>query len=120
MASLLNSYSPLFIFLQEHWLPQNECNLIIEKNIPQYSFLTTADDMFIPSEDRLLIPGPVWHGTTIGWHKSFDRFITRIPIISERFCGVFFEEEISQLEILSYSIYFPTSGQDDQFLDQAR
>ena len=117
MTSILDHYSPMFIFLQEHWLPQYESNSILDQSMPEYSFLTTADDMFIPPEDRLLIPGPVWHGTAIGWHKSFDRFISKLPIVSERFCGVYFEEKIFQIEILSYSIYFPTSGQDDHFLE---
>ena len=102
MTSILDHYSPMFIFLQEHWLPQYESNSILDKSMPEYSFLTTADDMFIPPEDRLLIPGPVWHGTAIGWHKSFDRFISKLPIVSERFCGVYFEGKIFQIEILSY------------------
>ena len=42
--------------------------------------------------DKILEGGPTWHGALIGWHESIARFITKIPIISERFSGVKYSE----------------------------
>ena len=44
--------------------------------------------MFTCAEDKILESGPVWHGTAIGWEKSVDHCISRIPFVSERFCGI--------------------------------
>ena len=73
--------------------------------------------MFISTEDLLLQSGPVWHGTALGWEKSIERQISRLPVVSERFCGVKYLDSISKVTILAYSVYLPTSGQDDDFLE---
>ena len=72
--------------------------------------------MFLPTEDLLLKSGPTWHGTAIGWDSSVDSKITKIPVISERFCGVRYTEN-SHIVILAYSAYLPTSGKDDDFVE---
>ena len=73
--------------------------------------------MFVPPEDLILESGPVWHGTALGWKKSVDKFITRIPIISNRFCGAKYVDSRSNTSILLYSTYLPTSGKDEEFLE---
>ena len=40
-----------------------------------------------------------------------------IIVISERFCGVKYEDTDSKVNILAYTVYLPTSGQDDEFLE---
>ena len=113
---MVKKYCPLFIFLQETWLSDHEsCN--ISNDFQEYCFLTTSSDMFIPVEDLLLKSGPVWHGTAIGWKKSIDKDITKLPIISERFCGVKYVDKSTDISIILYTIYLPTSGQDEEFLE---
>ena len=63
----------------------------------------------------MLRSGPSWHGTAIAWDKHIDKHISEINVISERFCGVKFSD--NQTNILAYSAYLPTSGQDDAFIE---
>ena len=103
------------MFLQEHWLPYNEVNKKLLTDFPSFNFLSTASDMFTPTEDLLLTGGTAWHGTALGWSKDIDRFVKILPIVSERFCGIYYSDE--QSNILSYTAYLPTSGQDEEFLE---
>ena len=82
----------------------------------EYEFQTTSSDTFHPPEDILNQKGPVWHGTALGWHSSISSHIVKIPVISERFCGV--KLDISNLDIVAYTVYLPTAGQDDEFLEE--
>ena len=107
----------MFIFLQEHWLPHHEANSKLCKDFLDYNFLSTSSDIFTPAEDKMLESGPTWHGTALGWAKQSDKFISKVPIISERFCGVKYSDQITHTYILAYTAYLPTSGQDDEFLE---
>ena len=109
-------YQPLFIFIQETWLPSHETH-VISDDFQDYCFLTTSADMFEHEEDTALKQGPVWHGTALGWKKSIDQNITKLPIICERFCSVKYVTSQSKASVLLYSTYLPTSGQDDDFLE---
>ena len=73
--------------------------------------------MFVPVEDLVLQGGPVWHGTALGWRKSIDSSVTKLPIVSNRFCGVKFVDKHSKVSILVYTAYLPTSGKDEEFLE---
>ena len=75
----------------------------------------TSSDIFTPAEDKMLEGGPTWHGAAIGWHESIAKFITKIPIISERFSGVKYSE--GQVNILAYSAYLPTHGKDEEYME---
>ena len=81
------------MFLQEHWLPYNEVNKKLLTDFPSFNFLSTASDMFTPTEDLLLTGGTAWHGTALGWSKDIDRFVKILPIVSERFCGIYYSDE---------------------------
>ena len=105
----------MFLFLQEHWLPYNEVNTKLVTDFPGFNFLSTASDMFTPPEDLMLTSGAIWHGTTLGWSMDIDKFVTKLPIISERFCGIFYSH--NDTSILSYTAYLPTSGLDEEFLE---
>ena len=63
----------------------------------------------------MLTPGTAWHGTAIGWPADIDPFVTKLPVVSERFCGIAYSQ--NGVRILSYTAYFPTSGQDDKFME---
>ena len=106
----------MFLFLQEHWLPYHE-SFKLSNDFEDYNFLTTSADMFTPIEDLILQSGPVWHGTAIGWNKSLEKSIEKLPTISERFCGVKYAEIHSDTNIIAYTAYLPTSGQDEEFLE---
>ena len=102
----------MILFIQEHWIPNHELD-IFEKDFPQYSFHSTAYDMFVPEEELLARSGPTWHGTSIAWKMEIDKYITRLPFCSERFCGVLYSGE--GCSFLLYTLYLPTSGQDEDF-----
>ena len=63
----------------------------------------------------MMVGGPTWHGTAIGWKLMIDRYITRIPIISERFSGVKYMD--GQTNMIIYSVYLPMCGQDEDYLE---
>ena len=96
------------MFIQEHWLPHNEASAKFAQDFKNYNFTTTSSDMFTWAEDKMLESGPVWHGTALGWDKSVEKYITRLPLISERFCGVKYNDERTQ--ILAYSAGLPNEN----------
>ena len=69
-------------------MPYSEVDAKISKDFPEYNFLSTASDMFTPEEELMLTPGTAWQGTTIGWSSKLDRFVTKLPVICDRFCGI--------------------------------
>ena len=87
LAQILQKYECFFLFVQEHWLPSYEAEQRFKNDFQSYNFHTTSSDMFLAPEDLLLKQGPTWHGTAIGWHRSFQQNIEKIPAVSERFCG---------------------------------
>ena len=107
----------MFIFLQEHWLPHHQACEKVSKDFPSYKFLTTSSDMFSAPEDIILQSGPVWHGTALGWPSSLDTYVTKLPVVSDRFCGVQYLDNSNNIDILSYCAYLPTSGKDDEFTE---
>ena len=115
LAQLLKEYQCLFIFLQEHWLPYHESEKRLKTDFLSYNFHTTSSNMFLPTEDLLLQRGPTWHGTAIGWHSSVNTNIKKIPVVSDRFCGVVYHNATTR--ILAFTAYMPTSGQEEEFLE---
>ena len=73
--------------------------------------------MFRDPEDLALEAGPTWHGTAIGWPLEVNNDIIKLPSVSNLFCGVMYQNEKSRINILSYSVYLPTSGRDEEFLE---
>ena len=63
----------------------------------------------------MLEGGPTGHGAAVGWDQNFERNVSKIPIISERFSGVNYSD--GQTNIIAYSAYLPTCGQDDDYLE---
>ena len=63
----------------------------------------------------MLTPGTAWQGTTMGWSADIDRFVTRLPVISDRFCGIVYSDK--RICMLSYTAYLPTSGKDEAFME---
>ena len=116
MSKLIESGTFLFLFIQEHWMPSYEANSKFSSDFSSYEFQTTSSDSFLAPEDILSKSGPTWHGTAIAWHSSFSSNMKNIPIVSTRFCGVKFEAQ--ELKIVAYTVYLPTAGQDDEFLEE--
>ena len=114
LAKIVEKYKPFIMCLQEHWTSYHEVNSF-ETDFSAYKFHSTASDMFIPTEEILMKSGTAWHGTTIAWKSEFDRFITKLPVVSERFCGISFQH--GETAFLAYSLYLPTAGQDEDFLE---
>ena len=114
LAKIVEKHKPFIMCLQEHWTSYHEVNSF-ETDFSAYKFHSSASDMFIPTEEILMKSGTAWHGTTIAWKSEFDRFITKLPIVSERFCGISFQH--GETAFLAYSLYLPTAGQDEEFLE---
>ena len=114
---MLNQFSPLFVFVQEHWLPHHEAHDIISREFSKYNFTTTSSDMFTHEEDRVLTAGPIWHGTALGWKKTVSTRVTKIPVSCERFCGIKYCDNTNSVKIIAFTVYLPTSGQDEEFLE---
>ena len=115
LTSLIKQFNPLYLFIQEHWLPYSEVDSQLHHDFSDYRFLSTSSDMFTPVEDLMLTPGTAWQGTTIGWLSEIDKYVTKLPIVSERFCGISFSNQ--DTHILAYTAYLPTSGNDDFYLE---
>ena len=113
----MSNYTSIFVFLQEHWLPQHEAHVIIESDFKDYKFITTLADLFSPIEERLLETGPIWHGSALGWDKIIDSYIYPLQIVNEKFCGVKYVKKEQNISILAFIAYLPTSGDDDFFMD---
>ena len=107
----------MFLFIQEHWLPNHEAMSKFSTDFPNYVFITTSSDMFMQTEDRILKQGATWHGTALAWPKHVDMLIVTLPIISDRFCGIKYEGKCPESCILAYTVYLPTAGRDDDFLE---
>ena len=97
-------------------MPSYEANSKFSSDFSSYEFQTTSSDSFLAPEDIVSQSGPTWHGTAIAWHASFSSNMKTIPIVSTRFSGVIFE--VKELKIVAYTVYLPTSGQDDDFLEE--
>ena len=113
----MSQYNPIFVFIQEHWLPNHEASNKFKSDFQTHNFLTTSEDMFTHAEDLLLKAGPVWHGTAVGWAVGIEKYVTHLPIVSDRFCGIQYNDAQSDTIVLVYSVYFPTAGKDNDFLE---
>ena len=116
LAKLIQSQRFILIFIQEHWMSSYEAIRKFSNDFPSYEFHTTSSDSFLPPEDIMLKTGPVWHGTALGWHSTFASNISKFPTVSTRFCGIKLKTE--HIDIIAYTVYLPTMGQDDDFLEE--
>ena len=71
--------------------------------------------MFTPNEDKLMTPGPVWHGSALGWHDSINPMVTPIESNHERFSCIRLSSGLSSTILVS--LYAPTHGKDEEFLE---
>ena len=71
--------------------------------------------MFTPSEDKMMTPGPVWHGSAIGWKNSLNSFVTKLTSNYERYSGI--KLTLTNSSLILVSLYTPTSGKDDEYLE---
>lgn len=80
-------------------MPHYEANNKFVNDFKSYNFSTTSSDMFKPAEEQMLDSGPTWHGTAIGWAKNIDKYVSKVPVISERFCGVKYSDTYIYINI---------------------
>jgi len=104
------------VFLQELWLPSHVASIKFESEFSNYNFISSSVDSFTNAEDILENTGPTWHGTALAWHSSMSKYVKLLPLTSTRHCGIMITKE--NLNILAYTAYLPTSGQDSQFLEE--
>ena len=114
LTSLIQNISPKLIFLQEIWAPYS-LEASMDKMYPDYSIQISTPDMFTPPEDLLTSTGHTWHGSAIMWHASLDPYIYSLKTTNARFTSVRFV--IQDKTFLAVSIYFPTGGKDDEYLE---
>ena len=116
LSKLIQSNNFIFLFIQEHWMSSSEASDKFSNDFQSYDFQTTAADSFLTPEDILLKSGPTWHGTALGWHTSFSSHVSKLQVVSTRFCGIKLKND--EVEIIAYTAYLPTSGQDEDFLEE--
>ena len=46
-----------------------------------------------------------------------DRHVSSLTVVNERFCGIQYKDSQHDITILAYSVYLPTAGKDDEFLE---
>ena len=73
--------------------------------------------MFENSEDKVVHAKQVWHGALVAWHDDLQTSITPITTTHERYAAILLRIPNSTQAILVVSLYAPTSGKDDDFLD---
>ena len=114
LSHLLSTSKPSIVFLQEIWLSCSAINTINNLH-PDYSFKIATPDMFHHPEDLLSSSDHNWHGAAIGWNNSISASIQPVESTWDRFVGV--KMSLSQGSLLLLSLYAPTAGRDDEFLE---
>ena len=116
LKDLLNSACPKVVFLQEIWLPYHD-QCLLDNFLPDFSFKIATPDMFQHNEEKLMNSGPTWHGAAIGWHQELNHKISFPETNHERFIGIKLKLTSGDCSLLLISLYAPTSGHDDDFLE---
>ena len=87
----------------------------MDSKFQDYSIQISTPDQFTPIEDRLGKADHTWHGAAIMWHESLNSEVVNISNSNDRFTGIHLFSR--GLPVLAISLYLPTSGRDDEFLD---
>ena len=106
--------APKLLFLQEIWVPYSEENSM-NNMYHDYSVLISTPDMLTPPEDLLCTSDHTWHGSAIMWHASINSNIITLKTNNDRIVAV--RMSLNNQLFLIFSIYFPTSGKDPEYLD---
>ena len=114
LSEIIEQYSPKLIFLQEIWLSHSTSG-ILTSDFPTYNFHVSTTDMFNHPEEVLSNQGPTWHGVALAWHNDLCSLVTPLDSGYERFAAV--RLTLNSVTLLLVSLYAPTSGKDDEFLE---
>ena len=71
--------------------------------------------MFENPEDILGKQAHIWHGVAIGWRRDINASVKILDSTCDRIAAI--KIEFNERSLLLLSIYAPTSGQDDEFLE---
>ena len=97
------------------WLGHSEQD-ILHEDFPNYNFSVSTPDMFLNSEDIIQGPNHTWHGAAIAWHNDLHSSVAVLQSSHDRFAAVLLNLS-NNSKILIVSLYAPTSGKDDDFLE---
>ena len=100
--------------MQELWLSCHDESRMCDY-IPDYNFQIATPDLFNHPEDKIGQPDHNWHGAGIAWHHSLKSYVVPVNNVNEGFTGIRIKMESKTLFVIS--VYFPTRGKDDQFLE---
>ena len=114
LESLINTFTPKLIFLQELWVPYSQEDYL-NSLFTDYTVQIATPDQFTPTEDRLSSHDHTWHGVALLWHESLNSEIISIKNTHHRFTGV--KLNLKGIIIIAMSAYLPTSGKDDEYTD---
>ena len=114
LGRLLESISAKLLFLQETWTSYSQENEM-KKYFPDFNLQISSSDMFTAPEDLLCNTDHTWHGTAIMWHISLDSSVSRLTTTNSRFTAVTIK--IQDHGFLVMSVYFPTCGKDEEYLE---
>ena len=113
LSELLN-LSPKLLFLQEIWAPYSQ-EYSMSKMFPNYNIQISSPDMFTAPEDLLCTADHAWHGSAIMWHSSLDSHVLNLKTTNSRFTSIRLSTQ--DQKFIAVSVYFPTSGKDDEYLE---
>ena len=71
--------------------------------------------MFSHPEDIIGSQGHTWHGFALGWHDDLGDKAVPLESSHDRFAAV--RITLHSRTLLAISLYAPTSGKDDDFLE---
>ena len=57
-----------------------------------------------------------WHGAALAWHTDLSPLVSQIPVTYDRINAISIAFS-SKCRILAISLYAPTAGKDDEFLE---
>lgn len=99
-----------FLFLQEHWLPDNQLHKI--NNIHPDFLAVSCSGM----DSSMLHVGRPFGGCSIVYKKSLSPYISPISTLSDRFCAVSLRDSLDRLFLLC-CVYFPNESQPYSYTD---
>ena len=71
--------------------------------------------MFMHPEDKIAVPGAVWHGVAIGWHDDINPNMSSVQSDHDRLVSMKLSTDITSFLLISF--YAPTAGKDEEFLE---
>ena len=115
LKNIVDKTSPDLVFLSEVQLFTSDKSQCMALFKGEYNSEINSDDKH--DVEISLHNSKAYGGTMVMWKKHLDKFITTIPVSSSSFLPVVLSPP-GCLTSVHFALYLPTSGKEDEFLDQ--